>query len=219
MPRLAKQNARAYNLLMLRIEKLTKHYDQRVIFQGLTQSFAPGCVALCEEESTGKTTFLNALAGLLVPDRGDVFIDGYSLQNDPAAAKARLAFVPADCLIAPQQTGRELLLQTAQEKGTTIDPAVLAFAHRLDLDTHLDKRFEQMSTGTRRKVYLVAAMIGNPAVIIADGPTDGVDTKSCAALVEQFKLWAQTKVVIFASHDAPFVEACEASLFNLVSAV
>lgn len=215
MPRLAKQDARAYNLFMLRIDNLTKHYDQRVIFQGLTHSFAPGCVALCEEESTGKTTFLNLLAGVLAPERGDVFIDGYSLQQDPAAAKARLGFVPADCLIAPQQTGRELLLQTAQEKGITLNPALLELAHRLDLDTHLDKRFEQMSTGTRRKVYLVAAMIGDPAVIIADGPTDGVDAKSCAVLVEQFKLWAQTKVVIFASHDAPFVEACGASLFNL----
>src|SRR5690606_35493756 len=111
-------------------------------------TFSPGCVALCEEESTGKSSLLSIIAGLVAPDTGDVWIDGHSLNRAPQQAKARLAYVPDDCLAFPSQTGREFLEQTALEKSTILDDAVLDLAYRLGLEPHLDKRFEQMSTGT-----------------------------------------------------------------------
>lgn len=200
---------------MLRIHNLGKRYGNRFIFQGLTQSFAPGCFALCEEENTGKSTLLSIIAGELAADTGEVFIDGKSLSREQNAAQARLAFIPADCLRFPQRTGHQLLAETAAQKNTSVDSATLELARQLDLEAHLDKRFEQMSTGTRRKAYLLAAAIGNPAVIVADGPTDGFDSSSRAALARQFKEWAKSKVVLFASHDAHFVQACGANLFDL----
>lgn len=67
-----------------------------------------------------------------------------------------------------------------------------------------------MSTGTRRKVYLTAAALGDPAVVVADGPSNGLDAQARAALVEQFEIWSQDRVVLFASHDAELVQLCGA---------
>ncbi len=203
---------------MLRIDNLSKRYGDHLIFQGLTHTFTPGCTALCEEDSTGKSSLLGIIAGVIAPDAGDVWIDGHSLTQTPRQATARIAYVPDNCLAFPTLTGRALLAQIAAEKHSVLDDTVLDLAHRLGLEPHLDKRFEQMSTGTRRKVYLTAAALGDPAVVIADGPSNGLDTQACAVLAEQFKTWSQDRVVLFASHDPAFVQACGASAFKLGSA-
>lgn len=200
---------------MLRIDNLSKRYDDYLVFQGLTYTFAPGCTALCEEDNTGKSTLLNIIAGIVAPDKGDVWIDGHSVAHSPNQADARLAFVPDNCSAFPTMTGRQLLEQIATGKHVALDDAVFDLAHRLGLEPHLDKRIEQMSTGTRRKVFLTAAEIGNPAVVIADGPTNGLDKPARAALAAQFQTWSRNRVVLFASHDDELVQACGATAMNI----
>ena len=202
---------------MLNIQNLTKRYGDHLVFQRLTHTFQPGCVALCEEASTGKSSLLAIIAGAIAPEEGDVLIQGHSVVHSPEQAKARVAYVPDDCMKYPQQTGRELLQKIAAEKHTTVDDTTLDLAYRLGLEPHLDKRFEQMSMGTRRKVYLAAAALGDPAVIVADGPSNGLDASAGAVLAEQFKAWAQDRVVLFASHDEQLVQACGASTFCIAA--
>ncbi|MHA3903250.1 ABC transporter ATP-binding protein [Castellaniella sp. WN] len=202
---------------MLRIDNLTKRYGDHLVFQGLNRTFSPGCVALCEEESTGKTSLLSLIAGVIAPDAGDVWIDGHSMVREPLRAKARLACVPDDCLAFPSLTGRGLLEQIAVEKHVVLDEDVLDLACRLGLEPHLDKRFEQMSTGTRRKVFLTAAALGDPAVVVADGPSNGLDAQARAVLAEQFRAWARDRVVLFASHDAELVRACGARVADVAA--
>lgn len=200
---------------MLRIDNLSKRYGDLIVFQGLTHAFAPGCVALCEEDSTGKSSLLGIIAGALAPDAGDVRIDGHSLRDAPQQAQARLAFVPDNCMAFPEQTGRGLLEQAARAKNVSLDDSVLDLARRLGLEPHLDKRFEQMSTGTRRKVYLTAAALGDPAVVVADGPSNGLDAQARGVLADVFKTWARDRVVLFASHDPELVQACGATTVNV----
>lgn len=202
---------------MLSINNLSKHYDGHQVFKGLTYTFEPGCFALCEQESTGKSTLLGIIAGLIKPDSGDVFIDGISLTKDPKHAKSRVAYVPDNTMEFPMETGRWLLEKVAAEKNTNIDENVLDLASRLELTPHLDKRFEQMSTGMRRKVYLTAAAIGNPAVIVADGATDGLDKRACVVVADQFKTWAKDRVVLFASFDFDLIQACKATSLEIAN--
>lgn len=202
-------------MTLLKIENLGKRYGDHLVFQGLTHVFAPGCHALCEEENTGKSTLLGIIAGVITPDTGDVWVDGHSLAATPRQAKAHLAYVPANCLAFPEQTGRGMLEQLAADKNIAVDDDVLDLARELGLEPHLDKRFEQMSTGTRRKVYLAAAALGEPAVIVADGPSDGLDARARGVLAEQFQAWSRDRVVLFASHDAELVDACGAKIMKV----
>ncbi|HCQ49078.1 MAG TPA: ABC transporter ATP-binding protein [Achromobacter sp.] len=200
---------------MLRIDNLSKRYGDYLVFQGLTHTFEPGCMALCEEDSTGKSSLLGIIAGVIPPDGGDVWIDGHSLEQAPRLARSRVAYVPDNCLEFPTQTGRDFLLKAAAEKNVSLDDSVLDLASRLGLEPHLDKRFEQMSTGTRRKVYLTAAALGEPAVVVADGASNGLDAQARAVLADVFKTWARDRVVLFASHDPELVQACNARMLNV----
>lgn len=195
---------------MLRIENLAKRFGPHVLFQNLTGQFGPGCVALCDENGSGKSTLLNVLAGELDLDQGDVWIGAYSLRTEADKAKSALAYVPDDCMVSPSETGRALLERVAATKHAVIDDNTWAWAERFGLAPHLDKRFEQMSLGTRRKCFLAAATIGEPAVLFADEPTNGLDKPSRDTLIAFFKTLAKERLVFFSSHDLAIVQSCEA---------
>ncbi|HYS63704.1 MAG TPA: ATP-binding cassette domain-containing protein [Paraburkholderia sp.] len=195
---------------MLRFENLSKRYSDRIIFEGLHYDTTAGCVALNDESGSGKSTLLGILAGTIEPDAGDVWIGGHSLRAAPAAAKSLLTYVPEDCTTYPDQTGRAYLNDVASARKTAVGGDTLALADRFGLTPHLDKRFEQMSFGTRKKIFLTAAALGETKVLIADEPVGGLDAAARAALVDLFKMLAETRTVFFSSYDAVFTEACEA---------
>jgi heme-transporting ATPase len=195
---------------MLRFENLCKRYGERTIFQGLHFSVGAGCVALNDESGSGKSTLFGILAGEIEVDAGDVWLGGHSLRSAPLAAKAALAYVPDDCLPGSMEIGRDFLERVASERQRALDSRVLELADRFGLTLHLDKRFEQMSFGTRKKIFLTAATIARPAVIIADEPSGGLDASARGVLVDLFKQLGQDRVVFFTSYDAALTSACEA---------
>ena len=195
---------------MLRFENLSKRYGEHVIFQGLQYVSGPGCIALCDENGSGKSTLLGVLAGAIDADEGDVWLGGHSLRSAPLEAKSALAYVPDDCLAYPFMTGRAFLDGVASAKKTAVSASTLDLAERFGLAPHLEKRFEQMSLGTRKKIFLTATTLGDPSVVIADEPGNGLDAAGRAVLVELFKTLAKDRVVFFSSHVLAVVRACEA---------
>jgi ABC-type multidrug transport system ATPase subunit len=195
---------------MLRFENLSKRYGERIIFQGLHYGTAAGCVALNDESGSGKSTLLGILAGTIEADAGEVWIGAHSLRTAPLAAKALLTYVPEDCMTYPDQTGREYLNKVASTRKTTVASDTLDLADRFGLTPHLDKRFEQMSFGSRKKIFLTAAALGETQVLIADEPVGGLDAAARAVLVDLFKTLARTRTVFFSSYDEVFTQACQA---------
>ncbi|CAB3789304.1 ABC transporter ATP-binding protein [Paraburkholderia fynbosensis] len=196
---------------MLRFDHLSKQYSERVIFEDLHYDVASGCIALNDESGTGKSTLLGILAGTLVADAGEVWLGGHSLRSAPLAAKGVLTYVPEDCMPSPDRTGREYLSYVASERKTTVGSDTLDLADRFGLTPHLDKRFEQMSFGSRKKFFLTAAALGETSVVIADEPVAGLDASARAVLADLFKTLARTRTVFFTNYDAAFTQACEAT--------
>ena len=199
---------------MLRFENLCKCYDERVIFQGLHYSAGAGCVALIDENGSGRSTLLGILAGTIGADEGEVWLGGHSLRTAPLEAKSVLAYVPDDCMTYPLQTGREFLERVASSRNTALDSRTLDLAHRFGLEPHLEKRFEQMSLGTRKKIFLTAAALGETAVVIADEPGGGLDAAARAVLIDLFRTLAKDRTVFFASHDMTLTRGCDAKTLS-----
>jgi ABC-type multidrug transport system ATPase subunit len=195
---------------MLRFENLSKRYSERVVFQALHYETASGCVALDDESGSGKSTLLGILAGTLEADTGEVWLGGHSLRTAAQAARSVLTYVPEDCMTYPEQTGRDYLQRVAVERNTTVGRDALALAERFGLQPHLDKRFEQMSFGTRKKIFLTGAVLGETKVVIADEPAGGLDASARGVLAELFKALAQTRTVFFCSYGPAFTQACAA---------
>lgn len=200
---------------MLRIENIHKRYGERVIFQGLHHRFGAGCVALCDENGSGKSTLPGILAGTIDADESDVWINGYSLRDTPLKAKSALAYVPDDCMAYPFQTGREFLELVASTRRTAVDGGTLDLAYRFGLAPHLDKRFERISPGTRKKIFTSATVLGKPSVVIVDEPGNGLNAAARDVLMDWFRTLATDRVVFFSSHDRKLTEGCGAKTIKL----
>jgi ABC-2 type transport system ATP-binding protein len=195
---------------MLRFDNLCKRYGEHTLFQGLHYSANAGCFALTDESGSGKSTLLGILAGEIQADAGEVWLGGHSLRAAPLAARSALTYVPEDCLTYPLETGREFLERVAMQRKTALENHTLELADRFGLTPHLEKRFEQMSYGTRKKMFLTSATVGAPTVVIADEPGGGLDAAARAVLIDLFKQLGQDRVVFFTSYDAALTQACEA---------
>src|SRR5436309_15358464 len=89
----------------LAVENFHKSYGDTVAVQGLSFEVPPGTIlGLVGPNGAGKTTTMRALAGILLPTRGQLFIDGHDVEREPIPAKAALAYVPDDPKLFDQLT-------------------------------------------------------------------------------------------------------------------
>lgn len=197
---------------MLRFDNVCKSYGARTVLHERTGRFAPGAYALRGPNGIGKSTLLRVLAGVDDADDGDIVIDGHALRAQPAAAKARLSYAPDECPVYPFVTGRELLAFVAWAKRCAVPDEVMDIVGRFGLARHLDTRCGAMSLGTQKKLMLAAAWIGDPAVLLLDEPSNGLDADARAVLVALLAARRTTSVVFMSTHDKAFADAVGAAV-------
>lgn len=196
---------------MLRFEHLSKSYGGRQVLHDLSHGFAGGAWALRGPNGIGKSTLLRVLAGVTEPDGGAVWIDGVRMDAVSGAARARLAYAPDECPAYPFMTGRELLDFVAWAKRCTVPPEVLGIVERFGLGQHLGTRCGAMSLGTQKKLMLAAAWIGEPAVLLFDEPSNGLDVDARAVLAELVEAKSRHAVVLMSTHDHTFAQTAGAT--------
>lgn len=122
----------------------------------------------------GKSTTIRALLGLLKPDAGMLRLTGVDPTRDPAAATARVAYVPGEVSLWPHLTAGQAIATLARLRPDGDDAARRAeLIERFDLDP--SKKMRTYSKGNRQKVVLVAALAANVDVLVLDEPTSGLD--------------------------------------------
>ena len=166
-----------------------------------------GLTGFLGRNGSGKTTTMRLIMGLLAPDRGTVLIDGRDLwQYDHIyTLKRDLGFLPNDDYFFTRLTGRENLEYLSVLKTGTRDAyaALERFITELEVDAFIDDPFDSYSTGMKKKVQLVGALIGDPGNILLDEPHNGLDVMANIALNRTLmRLRDEGRTVFVASHVA-----------------
>ena len=152
----------------------------------------------------GKTTLLRMLATLVLPDEGEARIDGLDVVRDRYAVRERVGVLSDARGLYPRLTARENVRYYGTLHGlggaaleTRIDELFAA----LGLGDHAERRTQGFSQGERMKVAIARALVHDPATILLDEPTNGLDIMSVRALREQLRaLRAAGKCLLFSSH-------------------
>jgi len=145
-------------------------------------------VAILGANGSGKSTLLDACVGRLVPAAGQVRIGGHSMAEAPVAAKQRLGYAIAPERLPALLTARDCLAVQAAAKGVAvIDAEVLELAAVLGLTPWLDDAVALMSYGTRQKVGVLIALLGEPELIVLDETFNGLDPASGLLLKRHFR--------------------------------
>lgn len=186
------------------VDDLTVRRGGRTIFADLGFELGPGVHVVRGPNGTGKSTLLRTLAGVVPLSRGVVRLCGIDLQRDPDGAKALLGWLPDGADLFPDLRPTELLETVAVLRGTD---DLQALIDGFDLGRCLDHRMHQLSYGQRRKVALIAALIGSPRVLLLDEPDDGLDIQALDILRARLHAQAERACILVATHRDPPVPA------------
>lgn len=196
----------------IHIQGLTKRYAKtdRPALDHLTLQVNKGEIfGYLGPNGAGKTTTIRMMLDLIRPTEGSVALLGMDGQRDSVALHKRIGFLPGELSLWQNLTGRDVLNYLSRLRGDVDMRYVDQLAERLALD--LSKSVRSYSTGNRRKIGLVIALMGKPELLILDEPTSGLDP-----LVQQtfnqmmLEAQAEGRTVFLSSHILSEVQAiCE----------
>ena len=142
--------------------------------------------ALLGPNGAGKTTTLRLVTGLLAPDAGSIEVLGIDLAGAPAAAKAKMAYLPDEPMLYGKLRPFEYLEFVAGLWGVRAEEAerrARELLDWLDLSKHAHELTEGFSRGMKQKLALAGALVHDPELLILDEPLTGLD----AAAARQVK--------------------------------
>lgn len=157
---------------LVEIHNLKKSYDKRKeALHDLTLTLPRGrIIGLLGPNGSGKTTLIKLLNGLLVPDGGEILIDG---EKPGPSTKAKVSYLPERTYLKNGATIRELLsyFQDFYDDFRTDRAKEMLAALRIEENA----RIRALSKGTREKVQLILVMSRDASLYILDEPIAGVD--------------------------------------------
>ena len=200
---------------LLEVTSLAMRFGAQVVFDQLSFSFARGAVALVGPNGSGKSTLISLLCGIDAPCAGTVRIGGHDLARHPARAKARLAYVPDEPVAYEFMRGSEFLAMVDALRGRRDLRAAAGLIEGLGLAPHMDKSFEAMSLGTRKKFMLLSGLMSPAPLLVLDEPTNGIDAGARDFLAAQIRDDGMQRLFFFSTHDEDFIAATGAERLRL----
>lgn len=164
---------------MVRVESLTRQFGALTAVDALSFSVGAGeLFGIVGPDGAGKTTTLRMLAAVLRPTGGEAWIGGHSVRSDPEGVKARMAYMSQRFGLYADLTVRENIEFYADLYGVPRAERArrLARLHEFSgLGPFEDRLAGKLSGGMQQKLSLSCALIHEPAVLLLDEPTFGVD--------------------------------------------
>jgi putative ABC transport system ATP-binding protein len=164
---------------------VTLSFGPTLALRGADLTVEPGeIVAVMGPSGSGKSTLLHCLAGILVPDAGEILIDGTRIDNldedrRSALRRDRFGFVFQFGQLVPELTAQENVALPLLLGGERREPSLRRareWLTRLDLDGLGDRRSGELSGGQAQRVALARGLVAGPQILFADEPTGALDS-------------------------------------------
>ena len=186
-----------------------KAYRETVAVDGLTFDVQAGQVlGLLGPNGAGKTTTMRAIAGIIPPTRGRLFVDGFDVVGDPVGAKRRLAYVPDDPKLFDALTVWEhLRFSAAAYRVAGWEAEAEGLLEQFELTPKRDALAQELSRGMRQKVAICAAYLHRPSAVLFDEPLTGLDPRGIRQMKASVRQRAAAgAAVVVSSHLLALVE-------------
>ena len=162
---------------MIQVQALSKFYGDFAAVRDLSFEVSAGEVlGLVGPNGAGKTTTLRCLAGIIAPTSGRITIAGTRMDDEPAAAKRKLAFIPDEPHLFEYLSVSEHLRFVARLYGVPdAESRSAALLEDLELVDRADSLPGELSRGMKQKLAIACGLLHDPSVVILDEPLTGLD--------------------------------------------
>jgi len=196
---------------MIEAKSLTRHFGRLVAVDDISFTVEAGEVlGFLGPNGAGKSTTMKMLTGFLQPTGGTAVINGHDIIEDSLAARRQIGYLPEGAPLYGEMTVQAFLEFVAQAREIPADQRadkVAAAVRRLNLGGVLQQTIETLSKGFKRRVGLAQAIIHDPAVLVLDEPTDGLDPNQKHEVRQLIRDMAADRIIIISTHILEEVDA------------
>jgi len=197
--------------LTLNAQNLTRSFGKLRVIHDLSLQLNQGEVlGLLGPNGAGKSTTLQMLTGCLLPDSGLIEICGINLHQKPVLAKAQLGFLPETPPLYREFSVDNYLTFAARLRGMKpddISAALIEVKQRCGLEAAGKKIIATLSKGYQQRTGIAQAIIHQPAVIILDEPTAGLDPSQLRDIRHLIRELCQSSSILLSTHLLGEVES------------
>ena len=202
--------ADASRRIMIEAAGLSKFYGPFVAIKDISFSIPEGqIVSFLGPNGAGKSTTMKILAGYLAASQGTARIAGFDMTTQRLEGARHLGYLPENGPLYNDMTPIELLrfFGEARELGAALKNRIDAVIAQCSLDGVTEKPIGKLSRGYRQRVGLAQALLHDPAVLIMDEPTAGLDPNQIHDFRDNIRVLGRTKTILISTHILQEVEA------------
>ncbi|MCL2404791.1 MAG: ABC transporter ATP-binding protein/permease [Defluviitaleaceae bacterium] len=204
------------HIQQLEVRDLSLCYGDNKVFSGINKTFEVGKMyAICGENGSGKSSFLNCIVGLYGDiSTGDILFDGVSMNDIDMAymRRNRMSFVEQSPEFLSMSIGDYLNFGIEQSETTNRNKHELISAlgiSKFDFEDTITESGSNYSGGEKQKLTIVRALSKDCAIAILDEPTSALDTDSVDALADMLTKQKVNRITLIISHDARILSRCD----------
>lgn len=202
--------------MQLEFKTITKQYKKKTALDKFSLTLSEGVHALLGPNGAGKSTLMNILVGLLKPTEGEVLLDGQDVREMGETFRGMLGYLPQNPGFYPSFTGKQIMEYYSSLKGLKnpkerIDELLTMV--NLEADAH--KKYREYSGGMKRRLGIAVTLLNDPAVIVFDEPTAGLDPKERVRFRKVVEQLGRDKIILVATHIVSDVEYVADSIILL----
>ncbi len=190
----------------IKTENITKSYGTQKVLDNISFEIKVGqIVGLLGPNGAGKSTLMKILTGFITSDKGQAFINNFSVNDNHLKIKKHIGYLPEHNQLYTEMYVREYLAFVA-ELYQTPKENIEKVIKETGLTPEANKKIEQLSKGYRQRVGLAAALIHNPEILILDEPTTGLDPNQLVEIRNLIKKLGKDKTILLSTHIMQEIE-------------
>ena len=196
---------------MISVNKVTRKYGDVAAVDDVSFAIAPReIVGLLGHNGAGKTTIMKMITGYLEPTSGTITVNGTDVAMDRRLIQRQIGYLPENCPVYPEMTVYAYLDYAAALHG--LDPAqrpraIASAIARTELADKANRPIATLSRGYRQRTGVAQAILHDPAILILDEPTNGLDPNQIQQMRGLIRTLAEKATVIVSTHILQEVQA------------
>jgi ABC-2 type transport system ATP-binding protein len=196
---------------MIEIDNITRRYGDFAAVDNVSFTIAPGeIVGLLGHNGAGKTTIMKMITGYLEPTSGTITVNGREIGADRRLIQQEIGYLPENCPVYPEMTVFDYLDYAASLHGlgeAERAPLIARAIARTELQEKAIKPIATLSRGYRQRTGVAQAILHNPAILILDEPTNGLDPTQIQHMRGLITKLAENSTIIISTHILQEVQA------------